>query len=284
MTEILLDTWLDTLKLFPFLFVTYVLLEYLEHYVSGDMLSWLQKSRGWSPLVGSVLGAIPQCGISAAVSGLYAARVVTLGTLLAVYLSTSDEMLPILLAHGVSGKLIVSIVGLKICCGLVVGLAVDWLCRRVWPQKLDTSGIVAMCQREQCSCGHGVWQSALWHTVRILAIMFVIMLMLNGMIDWFGQERLGVLLVQQPVLGVFTAAAVGLLPNCAPSVLLTELYLAGILPFAQMFAGLLVNGGAGLLVLFSTNGHWRENLVIVGLLYGLGTAIGLLLAAVGWSG
>ena len=258
MVDVILDTLLDTAKLLPFLFLTYLLMEYLEHR-SGDATGrLLGRSGRVGPLIGGLLGIVPQCGFSAAAAGLYAGRVVTVGTLLSVWLSTSDEMLPILISHGVAA-----------------GFAVDAVCR-LFRRGEEHSHIEDICEREHCHCEDHFALSALKHTLKITGFLLVVSFALNTLIYFIGEERIAALILDRPVLGNLLAALVGLIPNCASSVVLTELYLSDVISVGAMLSGLLVNAGVGLPVLFRNNRPVRDSVRVMALLFAIGLLCGLL--------
>ncbi|MCI8524892.1 MAG: arsenic efflux protein [Oscillospiraceae bacterium] len=280
MLEIVWEALLDTARLLPFLYLTYLAMEALEHRLSVRTGTILRRAGRLGPLWGGLLGAVPQCGFSAAASSLYAGRVVSLGTLLAVFLSTSDEMLPILLSRGAPAGLIFRILGLKVLIGAAAGLLADGVCRLLgWSRG---GSVHQLCQDAGCRCGHGnIFGSALRHTLSITAFLLPLTLALNAALDWIGEDALTSLLLGRPVLGVFLAGLVGLIPNCAASVAITTLYLDGLLSFGGMMAGLLVGAGVGLLVLARVNRRPKENLGIVLLLYTTGVVCGGLLELLG---
>ena len=272
--ELLEHTLLDNIKLVPFLFLTYLAMEALEH-KAGDKTNQLIKKAGrFGPVVGALAGAVPQCGFSAAASNLYAGRVITLGTLMAIYLSTSDEMLPILLTEQVALPVILTLLGIKVVIGIVAGLSIDAV---LWGKKDNHEHIHEMCKEENCHCEKGIWYSALVHTAHITLFIVLISFGLNFLIHEAGEEVLGQLLLNKPVVGPLAAGVVGLIPNCASSVVITQLYLGGALGLGAMMAGLLVNAGVGVLVLFRVNKNRKENLGIVGLLYAIGVIAGIIL-------
>lgn len=276
MLELIWDALLDTAKLLPFLFLTYLAMEALEHRLGGRTDAILRRAGRFGPLWGGLLGAAPQCGFSAAVSNLYAGRVVTLGTLLAVFLSTSDEMLPILISRGAPAKLIFQILGLKVLIGVTAGLLIDGVCRLTGRSRGGSIG--QLCQEEGCHCEHGgLLRSALRHTLSITVFLLPLTFALNAALHVLGEDALASILLGRPVLGVFLAGLVGLIPNCAASVAITTLYLDGLMSFGSMMAGLLVGAGVGLLVLARVNRRPKENLGIVLLLYAVGVACGGLL-------
>ena len=278
MPDVIIDTLIDTVRLLPFLFLTYLLMEYLEHRAAEKMQTVIEKGGRLGPLFGGILGIVPQCGFSAAAANLYAGRVITLGTLIAIYLSTSDEMLPILISEAdrVGVGTILIILALKAIIGILAGFMVDLLIRR----KQDThEHIHDLCEHENCHCGEGgsIWKSAVTHTLQIGLFILIVTFILNTVLFYFGEEALGKLFLNRPVVGELLAALVGLVPNCAASVVLTRLYLDGAMSFAACMSGLLTGAGVGSLILFRVNQNKRENIRILLLLYGIGVAAGLLL-------
>lgn len=271
-----LDALLDTLKLMPLLFLTYLLMEWLEH-ASGDRIPKLiQKSGRFGPLIGAVFGVVPQCGFAGAMAGLFAGGVVSTGTLLAVFLSTSDEMLPILISEKVSFRTILPIIGIKLAVAVVAGFAVDLL----WKRR-NAPHIHDFCEQEHCDCEDGIWFSALKHTFKVAGFILLITLVLNITIGFVGEDTLSSLFSSLPVVGELAAGLIGLIPNCASSVLLTEIYLSGGIGLGALISGLSVNAGLGLLVLFRTNRRAKQNLGIVALLYAVGVIAGVLVSLTG---
>lgn len=285
--EVALDALIDSVKLLPFLFVTYLAMEYLEHKTSDKSNQLVERSGKIGPLYGSLLGIVPQCGFSAAATNLYACRVITLGTLIAIYLSTSDEMLPILISEKVSILLILKILFVKVVIGMIAGFAIDFIHQKFLrfthmkdPHHLPD--IHHMCEHEHCHCDEkGIFPSALKHTVEIFVYILVISFLLNLVIAYIGEDTLSSFILNRPVIGELAAGLIGLIPNCAASVVITQLYLEGLLSAGPMMAGLLVSAGVGLLVLFKVNDHPRENLKILGLLYAIGVVSGLLIELFG---
>lgn len=281
MLDMILDSLVDTGKILPILFLTYLLMEYLEHHAGGKAARLLQRARGAGPFFGALLGLVPQCGFSGAAASFYAGGAITAGTLLAVFLATSDEMLPILISAQVPGKTVLTILGVKLVCGVLVGFLVDFFLRLRHVGRHRE--IHEFCEREHCSCDGGILRSALRHTVKIILLIFAVTVLLNLVFLYLPKERIAAVW-SVPVLGELLAAIVGLLPNCAASVMITDLYLSGVMGPGPMLAGLLVNAGVGLLVLFRVNRNRRENLAIGGtlLLSGviLGTICGLLFTGI----
>ena len=281
MAEILLDTVMDSIRLLPFLFFTYLLMELLEHHAGVRARRRIQTAGKAGPIWGGLLGVMPQCGFSAAASSLYAARVITLGTLFSIYLSTSDEMLPILVSEAVPFQTIAKILALKVGIAIVSGLAVEIVYVRFLKRKERELDIHAVCEVEQCHCEDGVFVSAAKHTIRIFIYIFLISLALNGIIGIVGEDALASFFSGLPVVGELLAALVGLIPNCASSVVITELYLDGVIGAGAMMSGLLVNSGVGILVLLRMNRNQRQNVGILGALYGIGVFWGVLIEIMG---
>ncbi|OUO91249.1 hypothetical protein B5F40_03820 [Gordonibacter sp. An230] len=273
----------DTLYLIPFLLVTYVAMEWLEHKAGGKAEGAIRRAGAAGPIVGSVVGVVPQCGFSAAAATLWAGRVITLGTLFAVLLSTSDEMLPIFIAEQVPADVVLKIVGAKIIIGMTMGFIVDAGLRIM--RRIDAPlHIHELCEQERCHChdgGGSVLKSAVRHTLQVTLFVFVVTLVLNGALEVVGEDALAELLRANPVLSVFGSALVGLVPNCAASVVIAQLYVEGVLGTGAMLAGLLVSAGVGLLVLVRTNRRVKENAAIVVALYAMGVGWGLLADAFG---
>lgn len=275
MADIILDALLDTAKLIPFLFLTYLAMEYLEHKTGDGSKKLIQKAGKFGPVIGGVLGIVPQCGFSAAASNLYAGRVITLGTLLAIYLSTSDEMLPILISEQVAAGTILKILLVKACTGIVAGLIIDFVLRRKGVEEHEH--IHDICEHEHCHCEKGILRSAISHTLQIALFILIVSFALNLILHFAGEDALANLVLNKPVLGPVLAGIVGLIPNCAGSVVITQLYLEGAMGIGAAMAGLLTGTGVGLLVLLRVNHNRRENLKILGLLYIIGVLTGIVL-------
>ena len=272
----------DTVRLVPFLFLTYLVMEYIEHHTSDKTKTVIRRADRFGPLAGGLLGAFPQCGFSAAAASLYAGRVITAGTLIAVFLSTSDEMLPIFLSSRVDVGLILKVIAIKVVYGVIAGFAVDFLFRSLNVRKIG-AGIHGICEAEHCDCEKGIWTSSLKHTFSIAGYIFLISVVLNIVLEMIGTQNLENLVFNQPVIGEILAGLIGLIPNCGASVLLTQMYLHGVLPASHLIAGLLDGAGVGLLILFRVNPDQKENLRITLLLYLLAVVFGLLIHLLGIS-
>ena len=284
--DVLMDTLVDTLKILPILFIAYFLMELLEHKAGDRSKELIRKSGRFGPVCGAVLGMLPQCGFSAAASSFYAGRVITVGTLVAVYLSTSDEMLPIFISENVPAATIFKILGLKVLFGLIAGFIID-AGVRLFRSRHDRPADDKMDIHHVCEHDHAheesdsILISALKHTLKITVFLLLVSLVLNAVIAFVGEERLSHLIIAQPVVGELIAGLIGLIPNCAASVVITELYLEGIIGAGPMMAGLLVGAGIGLIVLFRENDNIKKNFTIVGMLYGFGVLFGVIIDLLG---
>ena len=277
--HILEHTALETLRLLPFLFITYLAMEYIEHKTSEKSKEIIQKTGKCGPVLGAIVGIFPQCGFSVSATNLYAARVITLGTLISVYLTTSDEMLPILLTESVPATTILTILGLKLIIGIVAGFVIDAVIRLIKKDKQEEQKIEELCEHEHCHCEENIVVSAVKHTINIIVFIFIITLIINGIIEMIGEEAIATFVGQNVVLGPIVAGLIGLIPNCASSVILTELFIENVISMPILVSGVSVNAGVGLLVLFKTNKNVKENFKIMGLLYTIGVLSGIVLQA-----
>lgn len=281
MLEVLIDTLEDSIKLLPFLFIAYLVMEYIEHKTSDKTKNIIQKSGKFGPFLGSLLGIFPQCGFSAMAANLYAGRIITLGTLIAIFLSTSDEMLPILISEAAPVDVILKILGVKLVIGMIAGFIIDFVLRKSVKNKKEDK-IAEVCEHEHCHCEEeGVFKSSLKHTVNVFIYIFMISFILNAVIYFIGEDNLANLILNKPILGPVIAGIIGLIPNCASSVLLTKLYLSGVINVSTMISGLLVGAGVGILILCKVNKNAKENAKIISLLYGIGVISGILLEFIG---
>ena len=275
--EVIKDTALDSIKLLPFLYITYLLIELIEHKVGEAGRARIGAAKKSGPIWGALFGIIPQCGFSAAASSLYAGRIITIGTLMAVYLSTSDEMLPILISEQADVRKIMAILIGKIIVGIVAGILVDIGVRVLGKGYQRGLHIHDICEHDHCHCEEGsIVKSALIHSVQILVFIYVISFALNAVVEWIGMEEVMNVVTHCPIAGIFLAGLVGLIPNCAASITITKFYLEGVLNVGSMFAGLLSCAGIGLIVLFKTNHSWKKNVMIVATLYGISVVCGII--------
>jgi hypothetical protein len=273
--EIFLHGLLDTLKIIPFLFLTYLLMEFIEHKAGDKAERFMQRAGVFAPAVGGLLGVVPQCGFSAAAANLYAGRVISIGTIIAVFLSTSDEMIMILLSGNVPALTVALIVLYKAAVGIAVGLLVDLIIRLMNRGK-EKINIDAICDEDNCHCEKGIWYSALHHTLTISAFVLLVTLVINALVFFVGEEHLGDIMYNKPFIGHLIAAIFGLVPNCAVSVALSKLCAGGFITAGTMMSGLFSGAGVGLLVLFRVNKKLKENLIIVGILILASVVFGML--------
>ena len=300
--DVLVDSVKDTAQLIPFLLVTYLAMEALEHSAGGRMEELVSRAGAAGPAVGAALGAVPQCGFSAMAATLFSGRVITIGTLVAVILSTSDEMVPVFIAHQAPMGRMLSIVAAKAVVGLIAGIIIDLIVRALGRAGDGKLHIHELCEREHCGCddgddehgeedghghhhhGHGIAgivRSALVHTVQVTAFIFAVSLVFGFIIESVGHENLVALLGAHPVRATFIAGLVGLIPNCGASVAIADLFMEGVLATGPMMSGLLASGGVGLLVLFRTNADLRQNLLITAIVYAVAVVVGLLTSSFG---
>ena len=276
MQEIILDTILDCLKIIPFLFIAFLIIEYFEHKLSHKTENTIKKAGKFGPLIGSILGALPQCGFSVLATNLYITRIISLGTLIAIYLSTSDEMLPVLIAEKAPISSIALLVGIKILIGLICGLVIDLIVKKENPKENFD-----ICKHDHCDCNNGIIIPSIKHTLKTLLFISIITFILNAAFYYIGENNIKHIVDKTNFFTPFIAAIIGPVPNCGSSIILTELYIANILPISSALAGLLANSGVALLVLFKSNQNTKENLKIIGILYLISVICGLLLKIFG---
>lgn len=277
--EVLLEGFLDTLNIIPFLFLTYLLMEYIEHKASDKLDAFMKKSGSLGPAVGSALGAVPQCAFSAMASNLYTGRVITVGTLIAVFLSTSDEMLPILLSGSVSVGKIFLILGYKAAVALTVGFAIDLSMRLL--KKEQCIDIDRICEEDNCHCERGIFYSALHHTVTISLFILAVTVLINTLVFFVGTDKLSALGNSAFGLSHLILALIGLIPGCATSVAISTLGVHGIISTGAMLAGLFPGAGVGIIILWRQNHNKKENLVIMTTLVAVGFFFGILADIIG---
>lgn len=272
--EILLDGLLDSLNLFPFLLLTYIALEYIEQRAGEKPLNLISNAGKWGPVIGGLSGIVPQCGFAAAAANFFAAKAISVGTLLAVFLTTSDEMLPILISNAVPAAIIMKILGIKLCIGIAAGLVVDMALHK----NAEAVDMEPLCEQEDCHCdGGGILKPAMYHAVKITLFVLVITLVLNAVIFLCGDDFFRHVGFNRPLLGPVVAAAVGLIPNCSASVAVTQLWVDEVISLGSLISGVLAGGGVGLLVLFRVNRNRRQNIKIAAVLYGIAVMAGFLI-------
>lgn len=275
MLDIILDTSMDTLKLLPFLFVAFLVIEIIEHKLTKKSKKIVTKSKKFGPIIGSLLGAIPQCGFSVMATNLYITRIITLGTLISIYLSTSDEMLPILISQNASFSIIIKIILIKILFGIIYGIIIDAIIEK--KAKKVEKGNYEICDSDHCHCEKGIIKSAIKHTLNTAIFILVVTFIINIIFNYASSEYLSKIFLKDTIFGPFIASLIGLIPNCGASVMLTELYLNNAINLPSLISGLLTGSGTSLIVLFKSNKNIKENIFILCLLYLLGALSGVLI-------
>ena len=274
MFDMLMDGIIDTIKILPYLFVTFLLLEFMEHRFNKRSERLLQKNRKFGPFIGGLLGALPQCGFSVVASNLFSSRVISMGTLIAIFLSTSDEMLPIMLSEHVDLLLLIKIVGTKVIIGIVAGFMIDFIYRK--SDSGNIKNISDMCDEEHCSCDKdGIILSSIKHTIKIGLFILIANILIGFIIMNVGEDHLGNLLIKGNIFTYFIASLIGLIPNCASSVIITELYLSHVISIGILFSGLLTGSGLGILLPFRSNKNIKENIAILSIIYFIGVVVGI---------
>ncbi len=274
MIDIIIDTILDSLKLIPFLFIAFLIIELIEHKLDEKSKKIISKSGKIGPLFGGLLGMFPQCGFSVMATNLYVTRIITMGTLIAIYLSTSDEMLPVLIARNADFDVIVKILLIKLFIGIIFGFIIDLILRKKTKKQNINYHI---CEEEHCHCEGGILKSAIKHTLSTILFIFIISFTLNILLEYVGQDYLSKLFLKNTIFGPFVTSLVGLIPNCGASIMITELYLNNAISLGSTIAGLLTGSGVALLVLFKSNKNIKENLIILSLVYGIGVFSGIII-------
>lgn len=275
MLEVIQDTLLDTIKLLPFLFVAFLIIEFIEHKLSNKQENIISKSGKLGPIVGALLGAVPQCGFSVLATNLYVTRIISLGSLISIYLSTSDELIPLMISHNAPITKILSIVLIKVVIGMISGFLIDLLIRKT------TKSDFVLCEDEDCDCDHSIIKSSLIHTLKIAFFIFIITFLINILFHYVDLSFLESALKNNKILTPFIASLIGLIPNCASSVMISELYLNNLISLGTTLSGLLTGSGVAIMVLVRKNKNISENLFIIGLIYIIGVIWGLLFNFIG---
>ena len=277
MKDIIMDTLIDGLKIIPFLFIAFLIIELIEHKLSNKNKELISKTGRFGPLFGSVLGIFPQCGFSVLTTNLYVTRIVSLGTLISVYLSTSDEMLPILLSQNVSILLIFKILLIKVFIGMTSGFIIDFILRKKDSGTIDYK----ICHEENCHCKDHLLLSVIKHTLHITLFLIVTTFFLNLLVEYTGILDTNNIIANNP-FSILVTSLIGLIPNCGASVMITTLYVKEVISFAALISGLLTGSGVALLVLFRSNKKLSENILILSLVYFIGVIIGMVLELVSY--
>ncbi len=274
MQDYLMDGLIDTIKLLPYLLITFIFLEIIEHKFSHRNEKLLKANKKMGPIIGGLLGSLPQCGFSAMASNLFSSRVITTGTLVAIFLSTSDEMLPIMLSEKTDIMVLLKIIGFKVLIGIIVGYIVDFIFRK---NDEKHEHIHDLCEHDNCHCEKdGIILSSIKHTLKIGLFVLIANIGMNIIIYYIGEDNLKELLLEKNIFTYFIASLIGLIPNCAASVIITELYLSNLISIGNLLAGLLTGSGIGLLLLFKINNNIKENIRILSIIYFVGVMIGII--------
>lgn len=273
MLDVILDTIIDSLKLLPFLILVFIFMEYFEHKFSEKSRELIYKSGRFGPIIGGILGAFPQCGFSVAITNLYATKIVSMGTLIAIYLSTTDEMIPILISRGVGASEIIKLVLIQVVVAIIFGLLIDVIFKR----KTDKEAIGEFCSIEHCHChDKGVIKSGIKHALNIFMYIFIVTFILNSLFFFVGEDFLANLFMKDSIFSPIIAGLIGLIPNCVSSVILTELYINNVISLGSVISGLLTASGVAFLVLFRVNKNVKENIKIVFITFLIGVLSGLI--------
>ena len=274
MLDIILDALKDSLKLIPFLFIAFLIIEVIEHKLNKKSKKIIGSSKRYGPLVGSLLGMFPQCGFSVMVTNLYITRIISLGTLIAIYLSTSDEMLPILLSKKTDINIILKILLIKFSIGVISGFIIDFLLRN----KTKNIETYEICEEEHCHCNkNNILISTITHTINTILFIFIISCILNLLMSYVDEETIETIFLKNNIFAPFISSIIGLIPNCASSVMITELYLKEVLSLGTTIAGLLTGSGVAILVLFKSNKNLKENIGILLIVYLIGSLSGIII-------
>lgn len=279
MKHILLDTLFESLNLLPFLLITFLIIEFIEHKASKKSIKMLTKTKKYGPIIGGILGATPQCGLGVMATNLYATNIITIGTLIAIYLSTSDEMLPVLISEGMPFSKILIILLIKVIIGIVCGFIIDFIFRK--KNKHTKIDVQELCENEHCHCENSIIKSSLIHTLKTFSFIFLVSFVLHIFIHEIGEDKISNLLLNGNIFTPFLSSIIGLIPNCAGSVVITELYVNNVISFGSMLAGLLTGSGISILVLFKANSDLKDNMLILGTVYIIGVIFGILFNLVG---
>lgn len=281
MIDIILDSILDTAKLIPFLFLTYLFMEYIEHKTNSKVENAIEKCGKGGPLIGGLLGLIPQCGFSSVAANFYAGKLITVGTLVAIFISTSDEMLPIFIASAIPVGTICKILLFKFGVAIIAGFAIDFILHRALSHDHEDD-IHPLCEKQNCNChGGSIISSAARHTLNICIFILIITFLCGILVHFIGTDTISDVVFGTPILGEVIAALIGIIPNCASSVIITQMYLDGLMPSGAMIAGLIMNSGVGLAVLFRMNSNLKENLKVAGAVFVTAVIAGILVSIFG---
>ena len=278
MLDVFIDALIDSLKILPFLFLSYLLIEYIEHKSSEKLEKALSTSGKYSKVVGSILGIIPQCGFSAVAANLFSSRVITMGTLVAVFLATSDEAIPVILTYPEKSKDLLLILGIKFIIAIIFGTLVDMIFTKKHTAEENSHDMHEhmhdMCK--DCDCEHGILKSSIKHTIQIFLFLLVFSIIIGGFVEFIGEERFSKIILSGSIFQPFVTSIIGLIPNCASSILLSKLYVEGAISLGAIISGLSTGAGVGGILLIKTNKNMKENLKILGLVYFIGAFCGII--------
>lgn len=275
MLDVIKEALIDSIKLLPFLFIVYLIMEYIEHKAGNKTAKAIENAGKAGPLIGGLLGAFPQCGFSVMAANLYVAGIISMGTIISIFISTSDEMLPLMISSGISIDRILKIIGIKVLIAVFFGLLIDFFISR--KSKKAKKEIGKICEHEHCHCEKNIFVSSLKHSLNIFVFIIVANLLIDFIIYFIGEKAISNLFVQNSLIGPFVSALIGLMPNCASSVIITELYINGTINFGSLMSGLMMNSGVALLVLFKLNKNHKENFTIIGLTYLIAIITGIII-------
>lgn len=294
--DLIVDALLDSIKLLPFLFLVYLVIVYFENNTETKLYRKLMRAKWSGPIMGALMGCVPQCGFSVVGANLYSKKMIGIGTLLAIFISTSDEAIPILIAHPNMIGMVGVVLALKVVFAIAIGLAVESTSYLLAGKRVVkvANGVRSMAYSEAdmvqggCGCGHqhhhhvegktlNIWAEALRHTIKTFMFILMVNLVLNGIIEGIGEEAMASLLLTDSIFQPALAGLIGLIPNCAASIVLTEMFVAGSLSLGSLIAGLCTGAGIGIVVLFKSNKNIMDNLKIIGILYVTGTVFGMMI-------
>lgn len=261
----LLEALLDSLKMMPFLLASYLLIELLEHHSEGKFETAVSRIGKTGPIIGAVLGLVPQCGFSVTAANLFGCKIISTGTLIAVFIATSDEAIPVLISSPGYYRYILILLAIKLVTGVILGLAADAVCHS-HPATGPEKEVAHYHLHEHCDddcCEGGIFKTALKHTLSSWIFLFAVILVINLAVELIGEENLSAFVGANAMLQPVLATLVGLIPSCAPSLILTGMFVNGVLNFGALVAGLTVNAGVGVLYLFRCNENKKTNIRIV---------------------
>jgi hypothetical protein len=273
--DVVLHSLSETAIIIPLLFLAYVLIEYIEKHSSSKIQTAISNSGAYSPILGAGLGAIPQCGMSAVIANLFSNGVITMGAVIAVFLATSDEMIPVLLTSGIPALTVFRIIVYKVTVAAFVGITIDTFYRCITKHK--PCATINDCCDGSCHCEeHGIIHGALHHTASVGVFILLCTFLLNVVLFFVGKDSLSYIISSVPILGHVIASLLGLIPNCAVSVVLSTLYAENVISLGIMLSGLFTGAGAGILVLCKTHKCKKEVLITLTLTFVAGLIFGLI--------